>query len=535
MNVISTQHPQSSTQPPPQSQQPVAAAHSSAKQDPQFVPPSPSDYDGPALPSTASWASKAPQMSRTASSRSITAAPKEALKEKPKPEPKPEPPREPTPAPEPIPEPTPPVESAKPAALPPKKKQPSAEDPFVHMFKAFQGCDLKFVLSSSALPPDSSEFLENFPSLFDPNGGAKRRALRQREEEEEEERRRLETEAQLAQQTVNNVEDDTGPEMSGSLQLGGEPEEREEHNPTPQHAIQPPSASESVLGDASFLTNEISNLSINAPGLTPQQRQQLLLQQFKTPSTQPNQPPFQAPANPPGHARNVSRYTFANDSSSASAAVKPVANAKLMSQQSSMMPAQSNFQQPPPSGFYSNVQGPPPGLKTTGTPPFSGGGMFGQGHGFATSGLGYGANLTGRNPNDEMMRDLLRSRNLGGGAQLSDAAKREYMFPSFLHQHPTSSTPVPAPGLLNLPYGTQPGAFQDAVQKPKKKGKKHKHANTSSSGGGVVDVADPSILQARLHQGGSSIGGQGLFAGQGQGGLHSVYGGGGGGAGFGRW
>ena len=161
--------------------------------------------------------------------------------------------------------------------------------------------------------------------------------------------------------------------------------------------------------------------------------------------------------------------------------------------------------------------------------------MFGQGHGFATSGLGYGANLTGRNPNDEMMRDLLRSRNLGGGAQLSDAAKREYMFPSFLRQHPTSSTPVPAAGLLNHPYCTQPGDFQDAVQKPKKKGKKHKHANTSSSGGGVVDVADPSILQARLHQGGSSIGGQGLFAGQGQGGLHSVYGGGGGGAGFGRW
>ena len=159
--------------------------------------------------------------------------------------------------------------------------------------------------------------------------------------------------------------------------------------------------------------------------------------------------------------------------------------------------------------------------------------MFGQGHGFATSGLGYGANLTGRSQNDEMMREILRKQNLGGGAQLSDAAKREYMFPSFLHPHPTSSTPAPAPGLLNLPYGTQPQAYQDAVQKPKKKGKKHKHANTSSSGGGVVDVADPSILQARLHQQGASIGGQGLFAGQGQGGLPTVYGGGAGG--FGRW
>lgn len=187
--------------------------------------------------------------------------------------------------------------------------------------------------------------------------------------------------------------------------------------------------------------------------------------------------------------------------------------------------------------------------------------MFGQGHGFATSGLGYGANLTGRSPNDEMMRDLLRTRNLGGGGSQvsSDAGKREYMFPSFLHHsHPSSqaSTPAPhiahahAPGLLNLPYGLHQsqvdgvgvGAGQNVGVKPKKKGKKHRHANTSSSGGGAlsaVDVADPSILQARLHQAQAAShngGGQGLaFAGQGagQGGLQSMmYGG----AGFGgRW
>lgn len=532
MNVISTQHPQSSpqssSQPPPQSQQPVAAAHTLARQDSQYIPPSPGELDGPALPSTASWASKAPQMSRTASTRSISLVmPKETPKKKPESEPQPQHEPEPSPPAEPI---EPAAPSPPPAPIAPKKKkQPPVENPFVHMFKAFQSHNLKFVLSAEVLAQHSVDNFENFPSLFDPNGGAKRRALRQREEEEDEERRRLEAEAQLAQQTVNSVEADDGPEMGGSMQLGGEPEEREPRGQSPQHAIEPPSRTNSVI-DAGFLSNELSNLSINAPNLTPQQRQQLLLQQFKTPSAAPSQPPFQPPTTAPGHARNVSRYTFANDSSSAVAAVKPVANAKLMSQQSSMMPSQSSFQQPPPSGFYSNVQGPPPGLKTTGTPPFSGGGMFGQGHGFATSGLGYGANLTGRNPNDEMMRDLLRSRNLGG-AQLSDAAKREYMFPSFLHQHPTSSTPAPAPGLLNLPYGTQPAAYQDAVQKPKKKGKKHKHANTSSSGGGVVDVADPSILQARLHQAGS-IGGQGLFAGQGQGGLHNVYGGAGA---FGRW
>ncbi|KAG9999740.1 hypothetical protein KCU78_g15739, partial [Aureobasidium melanogenum] len=540
MNVISTQHPQApsqpTSQPPPQSQQPVAAAHTLSRQDSQYIPPSPSvEHDGPALPSTASWASKAPQMSRTASSRSVSLVlPKEPAREKPKPEPQPQPQPEPEREPSPSPEPEQPATPSPPPApvAPIRKKKPIVEDPLTHMFKAFQSFDLKLNLSSKTLEDSNIDF-DNFPSLFDPHGGAKRRAMRQREEEEDEERRRLEAEAQLAQQTVNSVEDENGPETGGSMQLGGEPEDTMGRGQSPQHAIEPPSRTNSVI-DGGFLSNELSNLSITAPNLTAQQRQQLLLQQFKTPSAASSQPPFQPPpAAPAGHARNVSRYTFANDSNTASAAVKPVANAKLMNQQSSMMPSQSSFQQPPPSGFYSNVQGPPPGLKTTGTPPFSGGGMFGQGHGFATSGLGYGANLTGRNPNDEMMRDLLRSRNLGGGAQMSDAAKRELLFPSFLHQHPTSSTPVPAPGLLNLPYGTQPQAFQDAVQKPKKKGKKHKHANTSSSGGGVVDVADPSILQARLHQAGQ-IGNQGLFTGQGQGGLHNVYGSADAGA-FRRW
>ena len=68
--------------------------------------------------------------------------------------------------------------------------------------------------------------------------------------------------------------------------------------------------------------------------------------------------------------------------------------------------------------------------------------------------------------------------------------------------------------------------------KQKKKGKKHRHANTSSSGGGVVDLADPSILQARMHQNAGGAG-QGPFGGQNQGGYHqsnTMYGGG-----YGRW
>lgn len=464
-------------------------------------------------------------------------------------------PKKEAPKPEPVPEPVAVVQPSpvEPTPLPPvrqrKQQRPSAA--LVKMIKDFGASDMTFAFSTLSLTDEEMDSIRNFPCLFDQHGGAKRRALRMREEEE---RRRIEQDAQMAMQSADGED---GDEVRGSLQLGGEPEDRHDSNAS-QHVIG------HSPGDAFGLSNDASNLNIQR-GLTSQQHQQLLLQQLKGTSTPP-QAPFAGQlqtGNPPGHARNASRYTFANDTSTASASVKPVANAKLMNQQSSMMPPpQGALAQQPATGFFSsNVQGPPPGLKTTGTPPFSGGGMFGQGHGFATSGLGYGANLTGRSPNDEMMRDLLRNRNLGGGggSQVSsDSGKREYIFPSFLHHsHPSSqaSTPAPhiahahAPGLLNLPYGLHQsqvdgvgvGAGHNVGVKPKKKAKKHRHANTSSSGGGALsasDVADPSILQARLHQAQAAghNGSQGLaFTGQvsGQGGLQSmVYSG----AGFGgRW
>lgn len=539
MNVVSTQQPAQtaspSSQPPPQTQQPVAAAHQATRQEVYTTPQSPVDADAPGLPSTASWASKAPAAqrsrapSRTASAVSATPPPVPAL------------PADTFTANSPSasqpevaqPEPTN-VQTTVPA---PQVQKPSPS-PFSLLVKTFNNADLKFTFSAASLSQEDLEVVRNYPALFDVNGGAKRRALRQREEEE---RRRMEAEEQLALQTISAVETDENLERSGSLQLGGEPEDAI-NGPGQQRVISPPSQGLGNLGldPGSSLEGDMSNLSLASRGLTPQQQQQLLLQQFRTPSAQGSSfsAPFagnlNAPSNPPGHARNVSRYTFANDTSSASAAVKPVANSKLMNQQSSMMPTQgtsgfgSNPQQQP---FYtSTVSGPPPGLKTTGTPPVSGGGMFGQGHGFATSGLGYGASLTGRSSNDEMMRELLRRRDNGGG-QGSDAGKREYMSPPYSHP-PSSSSPAAAPGLLNFPFHSQSPAFSDAgSQKPKKKGKKHRHANTSSSGGGVVDVADPSILRARLHQSGDSQG-QGLYAGQSQGGLHSMmYGG----NGFNRW
>jgi CCR4-NOT transcription complex subunit 4 len=152
--------------------------------------------------------------------------------------------------------------------------------------------------------------------------------------------------------------------------------------------------------------------------------------------------------------------------------------------------------------------------------------MFGHGHNFGGS-MGSGSSVFGSLQKDngsDMLRDMLRGRGAAGGGQSHDTGKREYMFPSFLSQYPSaSSTPAPASGLLASLYGPQTGAFHDFGQKQKKKGKKHRHANTSSSGGGgLVDLADPSILQARMqHQQQSNAGvGQGLFGGQAQGGYN---------------
>jgi CCR4-NOT transcription complex subunit 4 len=326
---------------------------------------------------------------------------------------------------------------------------------------------------------------------------------------------------------------------SGSLQLGGEPEDRDigrvvefQRRPSTQLPIQRTTGGPFGPSLSQNFSQNFSNLSsINGRTLTPAQQQQLLaMKSSQSQSGFMDQfPPGMgnqlgqgsALFQQQGHNRQSSRYSFANDSS-ASASVKPSANQKLMGQQSSMMPSGSHAQQG--SQFYgSSIPGPPPGLKSSGTPPISGG-MFAQGHGFGGA-MGGSSVFSGlqKETSSDMLRDMLRSRGVTGSGQSHDTGKREYMFPSFLQQYPSaSSTPAPASGLASL-YGPQTGAFHDFGQKQKKKGKKHRHANTSSSGGGgLVDLADPSILQARMqHQQQSNAGvGQGLFGGQAQGGYN---------------
>ncbi|RDL36508.1 RING protein [Venustampulla echinocandica] len=400
----------------------------------------------------------------------------------------------------------------------------------VDLLKSINSPSLSFPLRNTT---EDSPLSSTFPPLFDDHGGEKRRA---RKHQEEEARLHIDQESQNELRSVAEPAEEEEPE-SGSLQLGGEPEDRDGGREVPQGFQRRPSAQLPIQrtnngpvgpGVGNFPRNLNNLTSINGRTLTPQQQQQLLLLN----SSQP-QSSFMDQFTPglgsqlsqssglfqqQGHNRQSSRYSFANEGASGSS-IKPSANPKLMAQQASMMPSTSHAQTG--NQFYgSSIQGPPPGLKSTGTPPI-GGGMFGQNHAFGGSmGGGPGFGGIAKDSNSEMLRDMLRSRGTAGGGQSHDTGKREFMFPSFLQQYPSaSSTPAPASGLLASLYGPQTGAFHDFGQKQKKKGKKHRHANTSSSGGGgLVDLADPSILQARMqHQQQSNAGvGQGLFGSQAQ-------------------
>ncbi|PWY65221.1 CCR4-NOT core complex subunit Not4 [Aspergillus heteromorphus CBS 117.55] len=565
MNTLSSQRVNGTPAPTPAI--PVHVARSSAQplSQPMRRQPSRDDAagsrppDGSALPSSASWANKDAVLSRTRrasltgsqASQSprpaiATVAPVAPVAEEFKrierqpintperthatpapearPSPPPSPPTEPAPA---------PVAVQTPIKTPPKPETPLLDN----LVKAVNSPDFKFVFSAAGLPAEEVALIENHPSFIDPYGGVKRRAMREKAELE-----RVRREQELLQSA--SVEEES--RESGSLQLGGEPDDvmpprgrpgRESHG-----AIQPPSqqgtTTNSVVGSpVSASSHQFQQLNLAGRSLTPLQQQQLLLlksannqqaglvdqlqgginsaaldqaAQVRQGLLQSQMAQFNALQ---AQSRQNSRFSFANEANS-----KNIPNVRMLSQQASLM--QSGTPNPlaapsPQHGlagsyFTSGVQGPPPGLKTAGTPPISGGGMFAQGHGFTTNAnLGLGANIGKQEANPDLMRELLRGRSgaNAGGLQGQEAAKREFMFP-FLQQHQTPPPLTPANGLLSSFYGTQAGNFSESgPQKQKKKGKKHRHANTSSGGGGV----------ARMHQvGANTAAGQALYGSQGQ-------------------
>lgn len=374
------------------------------------------------------------------------------------------------------------------------------------------------VLSTCTLPNFTTQSGEDTgPPMFDIRGGEKRKAMRDDKDSQAENDDQLEV--------LEGSED--GVEAGGSHALGGEPEgrDRDGHVFDQRHItpIQRGSADgmfSPTLGSSAF---GAGTATATPRSMTPQQMG-LRSQASYTDQYPPGigGPSSSSQGQGQGHARQSSRFNFANDSGASTTNVKLAANPRIMAQQSSMMP--SSFQSPGSQFYASSMPGPPPGLKSTGTPPS----MFAQGFGSS------GYNVPKDSPNDLLQSLIGRNR---GNNQNHESGKRESILSSLSSQYPSStSTPAPASGLLASLYGNHPGAFQDFASKQKKKGKKHRHANTSSSGGsGLVDLADPSILQARMqHQTQSNVGaGQGLFNGQNQGGYNNpntMYN-----AGYGRW
>ena len=323
-----------------------------------------------------------------------------------------------------------------------------------------------------------------------------------KEREAEELRKQQEAQAALEESKAAEAPEQAEPDRAGgSLQLGGEPEERPDRAFGQQSAIQPPGF---ALGPQFTFDNDQSSLSLRGGATAQQHQSQLLLRQFQSAGGQ-----HQIGG---GHGRQPSRFSF-----NETGGIKTGAG---LQQPKNLGGFGAAAQQVP---FYSGVQGPPPGLKTTGTPPVNGGSMFGQGHGF-TAGLNYGAGSAGATMDSRTQQP----GGVGGGA------KREFttsqMFP-FSHTTSASSTPAPPGGYpFAGPADGSSNSGSVAGQKKSKKGKKHRHANTSSSGGdGSAPDArgaggDPSILQARPYQNGvgapgagtgAFLGGQGPYAGAG--------------------
>ncbi|KAI1265400.1 hypothetical protein F5Y18DRAFT_51433 [Xylariaceae sp. FL1019] len=516
LNSVSTQRPLSSATsssrpipraqapkvPPPAASQPMARSLSKEGSE---------GGDGPALPATANWARTNQQRSRRGSHATSGATSSPAISTS-------------LPATnETVQE---PVDSGPPfsrkaekqlADTPAKTETVSTQAPSISK-RHSNGIETSIKVLMS-IPPDAWDYPwvdddMNYPPMFNLDRATRRRAL-------------LDAESRLADHDdhLDNLAHSDGEPESGSLALGGEPEEHSRNGLDYIPGRNPPiqRGANDLFGPslAAFGQNSASVGSMGSRTMTPQQqlfmRPQGSFTDQMPPGISQQQPSlFQGQGQGQGHSRQQSRFSFANENSASSVNVKSSADPRYMAQQNSMMP--SSYRSGANQLYQTTVSGPPPGLKSTGTPPVSGN-MFGQGHGFGGSNFGAVKNET----QNDLLQSLIR-RGVAGG-QGHEQGKREYQipqFPTFHNQYPssTSSTPAPAqaPGLLASLYVSQPGAFPDYGPKQKKKGKKHRHANTSSSGGsGLVDSVDPSILQIHHQQQGNNVrAGQGLFGGQSQ-------------------
>ena len=151
--------------------------------------------------------------------------------------------------------------------------------------------------------------------------------------------------------------------------------------------------------------------------------------------------------------------------------------------------------------------------------------MFGQGHGFASA-MGGSINfstshLQGKGNDNDLM--LMRGRAGIGNGLGPDAGKRESNFSSLTYRPSPTLAPsfAHSDSMYDLRSASPSTTSEHFVpRQQKRKGKKHRQANASSSGGsGIVDVADPSIL--RMHHNGANQGSYNTA--QSQGGYNSQH------------
>ncbi|CAN8098028.1 unnamed protein product [Discula destructiva] len=379
--------------------------------------------DGPALPATASWARSTQQRSRRGSHATSGAAS------------------------------SPPVSMSLPAttetteeAVESTQEEAPAE-PVIHAPKSQNHHDValqellrvmgncNFTLRPRS-PPDTT-----IPPLFDPRGGEKRRAMR-----EEEERR---VNGEQDEQQVEPAEPSEEEPESGSHALGGEPEEHDHgHEPhtygqrgsVAQLSSISRSSTDGLYGPAitpGFVQGPPGLASMAGRTMTPQQQPYSRQSSFAEPMSA-GLPASQAPLfQGQGNSHQASRYFAGADAQSTVNNLK-LANARSLGQQ----PVSAPFHSQPGGAYYptSSLPGPPPGLKSTATPPSN---VFGQGGPFGNSGFG-------AKDNNEIVQHMIRSRAAGAG-QGHDANKLDLADPSILQariQHHQQSNAGVGSGLF---------------------------------------------------------------------------------------